>query len=175
MTLENINNKIIYYIWLFSDQIPDYVKIIFLLFGLLFFFITIYFLVKTTWFERIFLQDFIEFVTFKSYGAPKSSEAWKKILSRLETGSEDELKLAIIEVDDLLNETLVRIGYKKEETLGEKLDEITLDIVPNIEEIYESHRVRNNIIHDPDYRLSLEETKKILETYGKAIKSAETL
>ncbi len=174
MTTENFQNQISYLIWKFSPHPHVFVKIIFLLFALFFFLVIIYFLKKTTWFERIFLQDFIEYFTFKSYGAPKSSEAWKKIIKRLETGSEDELKLAIIEAEDLLNEALASIGYKKEESLGEKLDEITPDIIPNLEEVNESHKVRNNIIHDPDYRLSLEEAKKNLETYGRAIKSVES-
>jgi len=171
MTAESFNNQILKLIW---TQPPLYVKIIFLLFALFFFLVIIYFLKKTTWFEKIFLQDFIELFTFKSYGASKSNEAWKKIIARLETGSDDELKLAIIEADDLLNETLASMGYKKEESLREKIDEITPDIIPNLEEINEGHKVRNNIIHDPDYRLSLEETKKILEDYGKAIKSVES-
>jgi hypothetical protein len=174
MTAESFKDQILYLIWKFSPQPPLFVKIIFLLFALFFFFVIIYFLRKTTWFERIFLQDFIEFSTFKPYGISKSVEAWKKIITRLDAGSEDEAKLAVIEADDLLNETLDRVGYKKEKSLGEKLDEITPDIITNLEEVNEAHRIRNNIIHDPDYRLGLEEAKKILLVYEKAIKSAET-
>lgn len=173
MTAQSFKDQILYLIWKFSPQPPLFVKIIFLLFALFFFFVIIYFLKKTTWFKRIFFQDFIELYTFKPYGISKSAEAWKKIIARLEIGSEDEAKLAVIEADDLLNETLNRIGYKKEETLGEKLDEITPDIIPNLEDVWEVHKIRNNIIHDPDYRLTLEEAKKILEVYDKAIKSAE--
>jgi len=173
MTTESFKDQILYLIWRFSPQPPLFVKIIFLLFALFFFFVIIYFLRKTTWFERIFLQDFVEFSTFKPYGISKSVEAWKKIIKRLETGSEDEAKLAVIEADDLLNETLNKIGYKQEETLGEKLDKITVETIPNLEEVWEAHKTRNNIVHDPDYRLSLEEVKKILEVYEKAIKAVE--
>jgi hypothetical protein len=173
MTAESFKDQILYLIWKFSPQPPVFIKIIFLLFALFFFIVIIYFLKKSTWFKRIFTQDFIEFFTFKPYGISKSAEAWKKIIARLDGGSEDEAKLAVVEADDLLNETLNRIGYRKEETLGEKLDDITPDIIPNLEEVQEAHKIRNNIIHDPDYRLGLEEAKKILGVYEKAIKGAE--
>jgi hypothetical protein len=172
---ENLRDTILYLIQRYSFNPPLFVKIIFLLFALFFFGVIIYFLKKTSWFEKIFLQDFIELATVSSFGIVKSREAFRKIMERLKTQNEDEAKLAIIEADDLLNENLNRIGYKKEESLGEKLDETTPDIIPNLEEVNEAHKVRNNIIHDPAYRLDLEEAGKILSVYEKAIQNLETI
>ena len=67
------------------------------------------------------------------------------------------------------------MATNKEESLGEKLEEITPDILPNLEEVNEVHKMRNNIIHDPAYRLDLEEAKRILSAYEKAIQNLETL
>jgi hypothetical protein len=105
----------------------------------------------------------------------KNREAFKKIMERLKSQNEDEAKLAIIEADDFLNESLNKIGYKKEQSLGEKLDETAPDIIPNLEEVREVHNIRNNIIHDPAYRLELEEAKRLLLVYEKALQSLETL
>jgi len=171
---ENLRNTILYLIQRFSFNPPLFVKIIFLLFALFFLTIIIYFLKKTTWFEKIFLHDFMELITFSSFGLAKGREAFRKIMERLKSDNEDEAKLAIIEADDLLNETLNRIGYKKEESLGEKLDEINLDTLPNLEEVIEVHKIRNDIIHYPAYRLNLEEARRILLVYEKAVQNIES-
>jgi hypothetical protein len=172
---ENIKETILDLIQRFSPSPPFFVKFIFLLFALFFLVVIIYFLKKTTWFDKIFWQDFMEFMTFSSYGMAKNREAFKKIMERLKSQNEDEAKLAIIEADDFLNESLNKIGYKKEQSLGEKLDETAPDIIPNLEEVREVHNIRNNIIHDPAYRLELEEAKRLLLVYEKALQSLETL
>lgn len=172
---ESLRDTILYLIHRFSPDLPLFVKVIFLLFALFFFGVIVYFLKNTSWFEEIFLRDFVEFTTFSSYRIAKSREAFRKIMERLKTQNEDEAKLAVIEADDILNESLNRIGYKKEESLGEKLDEITPDIIPNLEEVKEAHKVRNSIIHDPAYRLESEEAKRILLVYEKALQNLETL
>ena len=38
-------------------------------------------------------------------------------------------------------------------------------IAPILNEVLEAHEVRNSIVYDPDYKLSAEQAKKILETY----------
>lgn len=171
---ENLVNTIIYWIQKFSLGTPLFVKAIFLLFALFFLGVIIYFLEKTSWFDKIFLQDFIELTTLSSSGMSKSMETFKKIMERLKIQNEDEAKLAIIEADDLLNEVLNKIGYKHEETIGEKLDEVTPDTLPNLKEVIEVHRIRNNIIHDPTYRLDLNEAKRILSVYEQAIQNLDS-
>jgi hypothetical protein len=171
---ENIKETILNLIQRFSPNPPLFVKFIFLLFALFFLGVIIYFLKKTTFIDRIFLQDFVEFMTFSSSGMSKSMGAFKKIMERLKSQNEDEAKLAIIESDDLLNEVLNKIGYKQEETLGEKLDEVTPDTLPNLKEVIEIHRIRNNIIHDPAYRLDFDEAKRILSVYEQAIQNLES-
>jgi hypothetical protein len=52
--------------------------------------------------------------------------------------------------------------------LEERLEKITKDILPNLEEVREVHKIRNNIIHDPDYRLDWEDTASVLEVYERA-------
>jgi len=41
--------------------------------------------------------------------------------------------------------------------------------LPNIEELKGAYKIRSNIIHDPTYKLDLEEAKKVLEIYGKSL------
>jgi len=131
-------------------------------------------LLKTEWCKRLFLQDLVEFLSFKSYGLRKVSQTWKKIIKRLEKFSESETKLAIIEADDLLNEILERMGYSGE-TLGEKLKQLSEVILPNLDEVLEAHKIRSNIVHDPTYRLSSGEGRRVLKIYEKALLNLEAI
>ena len=149
-------------------------KVLFSLLSLFLFFGIIYFLLKSEWFKKIFLQDFIEFLTFQALGTRKVVKAWLKIEERIEKGTESEAKLAIIEADDLLNEVLKKKGFEGE-SLGERLDKVTEDILPNLTEILEARKVRSNIVHDPTYRLNLAEAKEILRIYQDALKDLEAL
>lgn len=143
-------------------------KLIFIFFAFLFLILIIYFLIKTTWPKRIFIWDLIEFFTYRPYGVYGTSGRWKWVLYQLEKGSENEAKLAVIETESILDETLKRLGFVGE-TFGERLEKITPDILPNLEEIREIHQIHQNIVHDPSYKLSLETAKKVIEVYGKAL------
>lgn len=149
-------------------------KILFIVFSLLFLVFIIFALFKTSWFKRILLWDLLEILTYRPFGVRKIAKQWAKITARLETGIESEAKLAVIEADSMLDDILKRMGYGGE-TLGERLKNLTSAVIPNIEEVWEAHKIRNNIVHDPDYRLSLDEARKTLSIYEKALTDLQAL
>lgn len=148
------------------------IRIIFIVISAFLAGVIIFTLFRCSWLKFIFLQDVVEILTYKPFGIKKIEKDWRKIVSRLDTGMESEYKLAIIEADDMMDETLKRMGYGGE-SLGERLEKLTAATLSNIEEIKEAHKVRNNIVHDPNYKLSLEETKKTLAIFEKAFKDLE--
>lgn len=174
--IKNINiNTIISF--LTSPEIQEKLfpaKIVFLVISGLFLGFIIFALLRTHYLEWLFFQPSVEFFTYRPFGAKKINRAWNKIFRRLETGIESEYKLAIIEADNMLDFTLTKMGYPGQ-TLEERLGKLTKTTLPNIEQIYEAHKVRNNIVHDPDYRLSLDEAKKTLNVYGKAFQDLQIL
>jgi len=150
-----------------------WVKVIFILFSLFFLGGTIYFLLTTTWLKELFLQDFFEVLTYRPYWARQQKGRWKKIIKRLKTDSEAEYKLAVIEAEVMLNQVLERMGYPG--SLGEKLDKLTADALPNIIQLREAHQIHNNIVHDPDYKLTLEQAEKVVAVYEQALRDLETI
>jgi hypothetical protein len=64
------------------------------------------------------------------------------------------------------------MGYAGE-TLGERLKNLTSATLSNIEEIKATHQVRNNIVHDPDYRLSLDDTRAALAVFEQALRDLQ--
>jgi len=132
----------------------------------------IWLLFKAKWLKDLLIYDIIEFLTFKPYGVGRAKRVWKKILERMEKGVESEVKLAVIEAEDLLDDILKKLGYKGE-SFGERIKEMPRNLMPNIDDLQEAHKIHNNIIHDPNYRLNLDQAKTILEIYKKALQNLE--
>ncbi len=149
-------------------------KIIFIGISVILIGLVIFFLSKTNWLKFRAVQDFVEFTTYKSLGAKKIIKQWLKIKQRLETGLESEFKLAIIEADSVLDDVLKKLNVSGE-TLGERLKQVGANILPNAQDALEAHKMRNNIVHDPDYKLSLAEAQKTISLYEKVLTELDFL
>lgn len=161
--------------WLISPTFSGWLlilKILFIVAALILFGFIIFALAKTAWLKRLWIWDLVEFFSFRPYGVRKVVKAWAKITSRLETGLESEYKLAVIEADSILNDILKRMGFGGE-TLGERLERLTTATLPNLKQIWEAHKIRNNIVHDPDYRLALDEARRVLDIYEQALRDLQ--
>lgn len=151
-----------------------FLKIPFLIVGFLLFSMIVYTIVKSSWIRFSIFADVREFFAYRPYGFPKVGRKWRRIMARLETGNEAEYKLCIMEADAMLDELLknMKIGGK---TIEDRLLMLNRIVIPNIEELRNSHRVRNNIVYDPDYRLTLAEARRTLEEYEKAFRTLDLL
>lgn len=150
------------------------VKIVFLAVSAIFVVFMIIILLRTHYLQWLFVQDWVEFLTHRPFGAKRITRGWDNILKRLDTGVESEYKLAVIEADDLMDTSLRRLGYTGA-TLDERLQKLTSATLPNLSQVLEAHKIRNNVVHNPDYRLSLDEAKKTLGIYEEAFKDLQIL
>jgi len=161
--------------WLISPSFSGWLlilKILFIVVALILLGFIIFALAKTSWLKRLWIWDLVEFFSFRPYGVRKVVKAWDKITARLETGLESEYKLAVIEADSILNDILKRMGFDGE-TLGERLERLTATTLPNLKQIWEAHKIRNNIVHDPNYRLALDEARRVLDIYEQALRDLQ--
>jgi len=149
-------------------------KLAFLAVSVFFLFMIIFILSRTRYLQWLFVQDLVQFFTVKTYGTKKITKQWQGILKRLDTGLESEYKLALIEADRMLDSSLKKMGYTGT-NLEERLSKLTSITLPNIEDVYQAHKSRNNILHDPDYKLELTEAKKIMNVYEEAFRSLQIL
>ncbi len=161
----------IYFISSPSIQVTLFpMKIVFIFFTIFFFCAVIWLYINSSYIQYKFLQDVTEFLSHETYGLRKITKSWKKIKKRTESGSESELKLAVIEADDFLYETLQDMGYQ-----GETFEKILKDaggkILNSFDEILEAHNVRNSIVYEPNYKLEPDTAKKILSIYENTIKN----
>jgi len=103
-----------------------------------------------------------------------SLEGWQSVLDKMTSGDEANLKLAIIEADKLFDSLLKKSGYQGED-MGERLKQITSDKLVNIDEVWQAHKMRNRLVHEPDFQLREHEAKRIIEIYQKAFQDLEAL
>jgi len=150
------------------------VKIAFLVVGGGFIAIIIFILLRSQYLKWLFLEDLVGFFTYRPYGAKRITRTWRKTLRKLEIGTESDYKLAVIEADDMLESSLKRMGHAGQ-NLEECLSKLTPATLPNIDQIYEAHQTRNNIVRNPDFRLSLNEARKLLEVYEQAFRDLQIL
>lgn len=149
-----------------------WVKIPFFLVIALFIIVIILSVTRTPYFRLSMYGDAMEVITYRPFGFPKMKQQWRKIMRRLDTGSEPEYKLAIIESDTLLDEMLKKMRLAGE-TMDDRLQAITPLMLPNVEDLKNAHQVRNNIVYNPDYRLNLQETRRVLEVYQKTFENLD--
>ena len=150
------------------------VKIVFLLLTAILLGIIIFTISRTHYFQWLTYQDMKNFMRVGSIGTKRITRQWNKILGRLEIASESEYKLAVIEANDMLDSSLKKMGYDAP-TFEGKLEKLTQTLLPNAQQLHEAHRLRDSIVHDPDYKLTLDEAKKTMDTYGQAFRDLQIL
>jgi len=166
--------EFIYYIS--SSQIQDAlfpVKIVFIACAVFFLVFVIYFMIKSSWLQNTFLEDVTEFFSWKAAGQVEMQKQLDRIRKRTESGLESDYKLAIIDADDFLAEVLDERGYDGK-SVEESIRKAGKLIARILNDLLAAHEVRNSIVYDPNYKLVVDQAKKILNTYESAIKNIGT-
>ncbi len=88
---------------------------------------------------------------------------WEEILSQ----KFQDPKGAIIEADKLLDWSLVKKGYSG--TLGEKLNHAR-GFFTDKDALWEAHKKRNELVHDLEASLTLNEASRLLSQYRAAFR-----
>lgn len=145
----------------------DVPKFIFGTLGLFFLFFVIFSIYKSSWIRYYILTDAKEFFTFRAFGVRKMTQRWQQDVARLQTANEAEYKLAIIDADAMLDESLKRLGFGGA-TLEDRFNVLSPILLPNLEDAKRAHMVRNNIVHDPNFILSLDQARDVMAVYEKA-------
>ncbi len=163
-------NNIIYFFT--SPTFLFYLKIIFITIGAVLSFGIIVILINTNWAKFRFLEGWTEFLIYRPFGVNRTFKQWVKISKRLEPGKAEDYKMSLIEADSLLDDVLKRMGFKGE-NMKERLEQIDAKTLPDIESIKKANKLRNSIVYDSDYDLSLDKAKETLRIYEKALRDLE--
>jgi hypothetical protein len=140
-----------------------------LIIALIFFAGVIYFVIETGWFTyRVGL--FRHIILQSNISKKDAQESWRHIEEYLYRGGESDLKVAILEADKLLNDALREAGIMGIQ-LGDRLKKTTSSQVPNLNELWQAHKLRNQIAHEPNFKMKRDLAERALGIYETALRN----
>ncbi|PIP15955.1 MAG: hypothetical protein CO003_00065 [Candidatus Portnoybacteria bacterium CG_4_8_14_3_um_filter_44_15] len=102
------------------------------------------------------------------------AKSWQSILSKVESQDENSYKIAVIEADKMLDDVLKRIGCAGAD-MGERLKQVGPHQLSNIDDIWQAHKARNRIAHEPDFRLTQSQAKRAVEIFQRALEDLQAI
>lgn len=96
-------------------------------------------------------------------------EKWIQIRNKYDSGSVDNSKVAIIQADALVDTILKNAGLDGEH-MADRLMNIDRSELHCLEDIWTSHKIRNNVVHTDGFELSSELSDKAMRGYEKFMK-----
>lgn len=130
--------------------------------------LTIFFAVRTGWIAT--RVDRVQDVILKSNVPKKRSiKIWQRVQSHFYAGDDNSLKLAILEADKILDEALRLAGFRGE-SLGDRLKKLDEAKLPNLQDVWEAHKLRNRLVHEADFKLNRNTAERALAVYEQAFK-----
>jgi hypothetical protein len=112
--------------------------------------------------EDVFMED--------TAPSKKQDDKWSKIVAHAHSENPAEWRLAIIEADIILHDTLKDMGYIGE-GVGEMLKTVDPAEMLTLDHAWEAHKIRNRIAHSgQDFDLSSRETRRVVGLFEAVFK-----
>ena len=99
----------------------------------------------------------------------KISRQWAKIQDRIRRGSDAEIRLAVIEADQLLDSIFKKMNLPGT-TMGERLQSLKPQQLANLPDLWIAHKMRNRLFHEPSSKISPSEAETVLQIYEKSLR-----
>lgn len=99
---------------------------------------------------------------------------WQEIKNHVNSFKESEWKLAVIEADKLVDDVLKTAGFPGE-SMGERLMLIKPDQLLNLQYLWDAHKLRNLLVHDPNYQMTHRQAIWAVEAFENVLRELEAL
>lgn len=101
------------------------------------------------------------------------AKKWEEVELLIQQGSETSSKLAVIEADKLIDHVLRHMGFSGS-SLGERLRVASYKF-EKLRRVWWPHKIRNQVVHQADFRIDLRTAKKAVKEYGAALEELGVL
>jgi uncharacterized membrane protein len=169
LTFDNIAN------FIFHPEFTGFllfVKIIFIIISAVLIINIFYLIALSSWMSSRYTKDWREFKGFESIDAQDISKKWEVIKKRIQSGKDVECKLAVIESEESLINTLRMMGFDGP-TFEDQIRQAGSDDISNIKEVLEAHNIRNSIVNSPEKEITLEQAKKAVSAFEQAFEDLQ--
>ena len=129
--------------------------------------------IHTGWYDNK-VDRFMDIALRSDMPKKRAQAGWGRVEEHFFKGDENDLKIAIIEADKLLNEALRGVGARGIQ-LGDRLKSMKPGQIPNLDEVWQAHRLRNQIAHEPSFKLNRTLAERALDIYQKALENLGAL
>jgi len=102
------------------------------------------------------------------------STKWQSVLKKIEGADENSWKMAVVEADSVFDDLLKKMGYEGED-MADRLKQISPAEIPNLSEIWQAHKIRNRIVHEPDFRLTKFQAEQMVGVYYRLLKDLDVV
>jgi len=130
-------------------------------------------MVKTGWI-RTRVDRVQDVVLQANMPKKRAQKSWKRAQTHFFAGDENDLKIAIMEADKILEDALRHAGVRGV-NLGDRLKNLKPEQVPNLDELWQAHKLRNQIAHESGFKLQRDLAERALGIYEKALQNLGVL
>lgn len=95
---------------------------------------------------------------------PKLKVKWKAILHNADTNPPHSYVTAIIEADKFVDDILKKLSLSGEH-MADRLESLTDRNIKSLERVWRAHRIRNELVHSPDYEILRSDAEEVLKAY----------
>ncbi len=99
---------------------------------------------------------------------------WQDILKKLGSDNPSDWNLAVIQADSLVDSILKEMGLMGE-TMGERMKTLDHSRLASLEDLWEAHRIRNQIVHETDRTATKHKAAYAISLFEKVLKELEYL
>ncbi|MDD5750531.1 MAG: hypothetical protein PHU56_02695 [Candidatus Pacebacteria bacterium] len=149
-------------------------QIVFVLLGGFFVWMTVYYSLRTSYWDNRFLGDAKNFLFPKVFERKAQLRRWQKIKDGLDKNYQDQWKLSLMDAANFLDDSLKNAGFGGS-NLGERLGRVTSEDLLNIGELDRVQKICADIVHDPDYRLTKAVAADVINQIEKALEELGVL
>ncbi len=148
-------------------QILEYIRYFLMVFSVLLIFSTFYTLSKAIKMRPKFVHD--QTTAIMTLKKAELLEKWRQIKNKYDDGSMDSAKVAIIQADALVDTILKNAGLEGEH-MADRLMNIDKSELKSLDDIWTSHKIRNNVVHTDGFDLSSDLSYKAMRGYERFLK-----
>jgi hypothetical protein len=130
--------------------------------------------IKRTNFLGLKVERFRHIVLKTNFPKEKAKKQWAIVEDHFYRGDENDLKIAVIEADKILEEALRESGIRGS-SLGDRLKNLKSSQFPNLDQVWQAHRLRNDIVHQSTFKLKRDLAERAIKIYEEALKSFQLL
>ncbi|KKU90963.1 MAG: hypothetical protein UY23_C0005G0059 [Candidatus Jorgensenbacteria bacterium GW2011_GWA1_48_11] len=99
---------------------------------------------------------------------------WQAIRGKAKTNPPQSYLMAVIEADKFTDDALKQLGIRGEH-MADRLERLTTDDFKTLDKLWRVHKIRNELVHTPDYEIKPHDANEILDTYEAFLKELEIL